>query len=166
MLLVTFTEETEYHHSIAVSQYWDESLHMFQHSFYEVHKKMDLNHLASDVKAFKQAINVPLYQEDLSGAVNIDISESSHEHSEPIDHSNYRSSSPHDGQYNEDDTCTKELCDNTEQRKKTYSEMKTQLKILSFNIWNTNVVQGGYKEYKSRIKQIAKVCSIHVVEQR
>ena len=136
---------------------------MFQHTFYEVHKKRDFNPLSSDVVTdFQQAINSPLYQEELSGAVNIDISKSSHQHCQAADHSDCQSSSPHDDQHKAEDTCSKESCDKTEQRKQTSSDNNVQLKILSFNIWNTNVVRGGYKEYISRIKQIAKACEVFI----
>ena len=54
------------------------------------------------------------------------------------------------------DTCSKKSCDNFAVKQETLTVDSRLLKILTFNIWNTNVVQGGYKQYISRIKQIAK----------
>ncbi len=51
------------------------------------------------------------------------------------------------------DTCSDKSCSDTSN---TQSLPRT-LKILTFNVWNTNVVQGGNKEYVARIKQAAKV---------
>ena len=154
----TCAENIGYHHSFTVTQYWDESLYIYQHTVYEIHEQSEVNYLSSDVKRTMQhPINVPIYQEDLSGRVDVDINKASQQPSNYPDHSNNDPSSRDTDASNSMDTCSKKPCDNIELKQETLTVDSRRLKILTFNIWNTNVVQGGYKQYLSRIKQIAKV---------
>ena len=157
-ILFACTENIGYHHSFTVTQYWDETLYIYQHTVYEVHEAAEVNYLSSDMKrALQHPINVPIYQEDLSGSVDVDINKASHQPSNYRDHSNHDPPSHSTDPSNSMDTCSKKSFDNIELKQETLTVHSRLLKILSFNIWNTNVVQGGYKQYLSRIKQIAKV---------
>ena len=141
-----------------MTQYWDESLYIYQHTFYEVRDQTDVNYLSSDVKrTLQHPVNVPVYQEDLSGSVDVDINKASHQPSNHRDHSNHDPLSGSTDSSKSVDTCSKKSCDNILLKQETLTVYSRLLKILTFNIWNTNVVQGGYKQYLSRIKQIAKV---------
>ena len=105
----------------------------------------------------QQPINMPIYQEDHSGSVGVDINKASHQPSNYRDHSNHDPPTYSTDPSNSMDTCSKKSCDNFAVKQETLTVDSRLLKILTFNIWNTNVVQGGYKQYISRIKQIAKV---------
>ena len=132
-------------------------MYIYEHTFYEVHEQAEVNYLSSDVKrTLQHPINVPIYQEDLSGSVDVDINKASHQPYNYPDHSNHDPPS-RDTDPSNLDTCSKKPCDNIEPKQETLPVNSRRLKILTFNIWNTNVVQGGYKQYLSRIKQITKV---------
>ena len=129
-----------------MTQYWDEKFYIFQHTLNEVHKQRDSSYISSNVgKTLSQPLEAPIYQTDRSGSVGLDVNKASYQHSE------HASTSDH-----LEDTCSKDSC-NTKFAQDKSSDGNKQLKILTFNIWNTNVVQGGYKQYLARIKQIAKV---------
>ena len=148
-----------------MTQYWDESLYIYEHTVYEVHEQAGVNYLSSDMKrTLQHPINVPIYQEDLSGSVDVDINKASHPPYNYPNHSNHDPSSRNTDPSNAD-TCSKP-CDDIEPKQVTLTVDSKRLKILTFNIWNTNVVQGGYKQYLSRIKQMAKVSEFYLFDQK
>ena len=156
--IFTYAENIGYHHSFTVTQYWDESLYIYQHTVYEVHEQAETNYLSSDLKRKLQLpISVPMYQEDHSGSVDVDINKASHQPSNYPDHSHHDSPSHGTDPSESVETCSKKSCDKSDLNQEKITVDSRQLKILTFNVWNTNVVEGGYKQYLSRIKQIAKV---------
>ncbi len=176
-----------YHHSFTVTEYWDGQLYIYQHTFHKhwsTYPEPPLSlHAAQKLQS---ELKSPVYAELHSGPeVNMDLMEQQHssKHSsiknthniDHEDHSNYYTqrthdstshskslggpSSSHNDMSSQTDTCSDKSCGDTSN---TQSLPRT-LKILTFNVWNTNVVQGGNKEYVARIKQAAKVSVKSVV---
>ncbi len=145
-----------------MSQYWDESLHIFQHTF-QVRQQTDFGSFDSDAAtAFGQPVNMPVYQEDHSSHTDVDFKLASE--NGQLSHNDAQDGetvSKHSS-FTLKDTCRTENCE--AESSFVHSEISScvQLKIVSFNVWNTNVVRGGNKEYISRMKQIAQVGSRYV----
>ena len=84
---------------------------------------------------------------------------------------NSKSPSQSDRKRDVDDlNCSKDDCSNKYEDKKytkdgdevKYLRKKGHFSVFSYNIWNTNVVEGGDQDYISRIKSLAEVGSVFV----
>ncbi len=139
-----FSEKATYHHSFTVSQYWDEAFYIFQHSFTEIHEHAQFMQSPQE-QTLHRHVNVPFHQESHQD-IDLNVKKRNQE-------SNQQSILTISKHSSDGETCIAETCDTNEP-----TENSIQLKLLTFNLWNTNVVKGGYREYVSRIKQFAKVC--------
>ncbi len=180
-IYLTISVADSYHHSFTVTEYWDGQLYIYQHTFHKVWSVNPETQLPLDAsQKLQRELKSPVYPELNSGAeVHLDIvgkqdgsihsSIKNTPNTDQEQHANDYTHRTHDSTSDQEDpggilfndrdassqtdTCSDKSCSDIPNAK----SLPRTLKILTFNIWNTNVVHGGNKEYVSRIKQAAKV---------
>ncbi len=184
-------------HQFVVTEYWDDDLYMYQHTF---QKDFQFTHVEKETltgEGIKNDLKTRkvLIQDDSEGihvhpistsADTCDQSQDScHGGNVHIVTEDQSASSKENLAGQLEGSCDSNNCDTTSSHSK-YSQHQNQnhkpgdeadtftadkivdgdgniiLKILSFNLWNTNVVRGGSKSYIKRIQQLAKVSIIQL----
>ena len=158
-------------HSFMISEHWDKKLYIFEHTFYKQANRSERSNIYGDTKKKHQqpdtsktsqqddlhmdvhAEHIPKSerkikdQKELKEEVPLNMRESTTEgHPRPYSSSEHIQNIPQADQ----GSCSSDSCPS--------GLHNITLKILSFNIWNFNVVHGGEKQYAARIQHLADLC--------